>query len=125
MARPNRYPAGAVIDAIQAAYGIKTRAAALLGCTRQTVDNYIRADPAIRAAYDQARESLVDLAEARLFALVDCDEWPAVRFILSNLGKSRGYAERPDLALLPPDPDAGLAAFQAALNRVYGRKEPP
>ena len=112
MPRPKRYSAATVIRAIHAARGIKAHAAALLGCTRQAVDGYIRADPDIRAAYDQTREALVDEAEARLIALVDRDEWPAVRFVPTTLAR------------LPACSAAEIAAFQETLDLVHGPQEP-
>jgi len=54
MSNRDRYTQQRVIDAIQAARGIKATAAANLKCSRQTITNYIDRYPAVKAAYDEA-----------------------------------------------------------------------
>jgi hypothetical protein len=90
----DRYTQQRVIDAIVQARGIKTTAAESLGCSRQTITNYLDRYPAVKAAYDEANESTLDLAESKLIALVEKEEWPAIRFLLVTKGKDRGYVER-------------------------------
>lgn len=92
-----RYTAAEVIDALERARGIKAVAAKILGCTRQTVERYAKRYATVAQACRQARETLVDVAEGQLVKSVDAGEWPAVRYVLATLGKSRGYAERTEI----------------------------
>ncbi len=100
----DRYTQAAVIDAIKAAQGIKATAAASLDCSRQTITNYIDRYPAVKAAYDEAVQSTIDLAQSKLIVLVEREEWPAIRFLLVTLGKDRGFTERTEIATLGGDP---------------------
>jgi hypothetical protein len=93
----NRYAAAQVIEAIQRARGVKAVAARILECSRQTVDNYIERYVTVRAAYEEQRETLIDVAEGKLIKKLDEDEWAAIKFVLTTLGKSRGYTERQEI----------------------------
>ena len=100
MSNRDRYTQQRVIDAIKAAKGIKATAAETLGCSRQTVTNYIDRYPAVKAAYQEAVESTIDLAQSKLIALVEREEWPAIRFMPATLGKDRGFTERTEASSL-------------------------
>ncbi len=119
MNRP-RYTAAQVADALTKAHGIQVRAAAALGCTRQTIDNYIKRYRTVTRAYNTARESLVDRAEDALFSAVDREEPWAIRYALSNLGRKRGYAERTEPIIVNAVDDAQMEAYEAAIMKVYG-----
>jgi len=89
-----KFTAQQMIDAIRASKGIKSVAARRLGCVRQTVDRYIREYATVAAAYEEERESIIDLAEGKMLQAVNDGEWPAIKFVLVTLGKERGYVER-------------------------------
>ena len=116
----DRYTQQRVIDAIQAARGIKAAAARALGCSRQTVTNYIDRYPAVKEAYQEARDTLLDDAESALVALVEKQEWPAVRFLLVTLGKDRGFVERSEIQQLGGDLEARHQQFEAEARRIHG-----
>lgn len=92
-----RYTAAEVITAIERARGIKAVAAKILGCSRVTVDSYAKRYVTVAQACQQARETLIDVAEGQLVKAVDGGEWPAVRYVLATLGKERGYSERQEI----------------------------
>ena len=71
--------------------GIKAAIARRLGCSWITVDRAAKKHPAVQEALENEREQLLDLAEANLVRMVERGEWPAIRYVLSTLGKSRGY----------------------------------
>ena len=120
MAAKNKFTADDVIRAIIAARGIKSTAADNLGCSRQTIDNYIARNPEIGAVYVAERDRLLDQAESQLVVKVDAGDWPAIRFTLATLGKGRGFTERTEtMAFTAPDD----GAYQAALDKVYGPKD--
>ena len=116
----DRYSQARVIDAIKAARGIKATAAANLKCSRQTVTNYIDRYPAVKDAYEEARDTSLDLAESKLIALVEREEWPAIRFMLVTLGKDRGYIERQEIQQLGVDQETLFQQFDDEIRKVYG-----
>lgn len=97
MAGSEKYSTAKVIEALRQARGIKAVAAKLLNCHRQTIENYIKRHPTVARAYQEQRETLVDIAEGKLIKKVDADEWPAIKFVLVTLGKTRGYVERQEV----------------------------
>ena len=120
MSNRDRYTQHQVIDAIKQAQGIKAAAAQALGCSRQTVTNYIDRYPAVKAAYDEAVQSTIDLAQSKLIALVEREEWPAIRFLLVTLGKDRGFTERTEIQEVGGDLEARRKQFEDEIRKVYG-----
>lgn len=94
-----RYTAQQVSDALLDTAGIKSAAARKLGCTHQTVDNYIARYPTVAAAYEQARASIVDKAESVLLQKLNRNEWDAAKFVLTTLGKDRGWGQTLDVRI--------------------------
>jgi predicted transcriptional regulator len=92
-----RYTAKEIIAAVRKNKGILTLVARELGCTRQTVHNYVKRYPTIAAAVQEERDSLLDLAEGKLFEQVNKGNMTAIIFTLKTLGKHRGYIERRDV----------------------------
>jgi len=122
--RSERFSPEKVAEALRRACGVKSHAARMLHCNRDTVDGYIRRHPEVREAWVEARETMVDAAEIKLREAVDRGEWRAIRYTLSTLGRDRGYTTKP---LPQQDPFADTAAdeeFRRALDRVYGKKDP-
>jgi hypothetical protein len=118
MSGRRRFSQRAVIQAIQEARSIKTVAARRLGCARKTVTNYINRYPAVKAAYEDAREALVDTAEAAMLTRLDRKEWPVIHFVLVTLGKDRGYSERHEVQQVPQQ--LSFLDFEDSLQRAYG-----
>jgi len=116
----DRYTQQRVIGAIQAAKGIKATAAQSLGCSRQTITNYIDRYPAVKAAYQEAKDTTLDLCESKLIALVEREEWPAIRFMLVTLGKDRGYIERQEIQQLGGDFQERHRQFLEEARRIHG-----
>ena len=110
-----RYTTKEVIKAIQKTFGIKTAIAEALGCTRQTVDNYIKRHPTVAIAYWAERERLVDMAEAKFAESIKGGEWAAISFCLRTLGKERGFVERQELDIRAQEIDN---AIESELERL-------
>lgn len=72
-------------------------AAFKLGCTRQTVENYVKRYPTVAQAVKEERQKTVDVAEGKLFDKLKTGESWAIQFILKTLGKDRGYTERQEM----------------------------
>lgn len=94
MASTERFNASEVAEAIKKNKGILSAAAQTLGCTRQTVANYIDRHPTVKAAFDEAREVTIDFVESRLLKNIDSGDTTAMIFYLKTQGKQRGYVER-------------------------------
>jgi hypothetical protein len=128
-----QYSKKSVMTTLRLHHGLISLAADALGCSRQTLYNYMELYPEIAAVVTDERERLVDLAEDGLHHhLQEKAPW-AIAFVLKSLGKSRGYGEKmpaadtPDsgealewqhlqstlLATLRPYPEARWAVVQA------------
>lgn len=84
-------------DTLQKSMGNISVAARSLGMTRNALYQRIRRTPQLKTILDDARESLVDVAESALYSAVTKKEGWAVCFTLKTIGKSRGYIERTEL----------------------------
>lgn len=110
-----KFSRAVVEDAITRGHGVKSVVAGLLGCSRQTVDNYLAEWPDLAEMFEAARGGLIGKA---LSALVSDIENPvsdghvrAYMYVLKTLAKDDGFSERVQLS--DPD-DAPLA-----VNFVY------
>lgn len=92
-----KYTAEQVIQAVRKNKGILTLAARDLGCTRQTLHNYVNRYTTVADEVSSQREGLLDLAEGKLFEQVNAGNITAIIFTLKTLGKHRGYIERQEL----------------------------
>jgi len=74
--------------------GTISGASKALDCSRQTVAKYMEMYPEIQEAVNEARETMIDIAEGGLMANI-ADKHPAsIFFVLKTLGKDRGYVDR-------------------------------
>lgn len=96
---PNKpkFTADHVGNALRLSDGLIAVAAGKLGCTRQTVQLYIRRHPSLQAVVEECRETLVDIGEQKLHEKVRAGEWDAVKYLLSTQGKARGYSQRQEV----------------------------
>lgn len=92
-----KFTAEEVADAITNADGILSKAARDLGCTRQTVHNYVNRYATVKSAYDEANDKFIDEAEEQLQKHVKRGSLPAIMFVLKTKGKHRGYVERSEV----------------------------
>ncbi len=94
-----RYTYEEVEAAIHVESGLITSIARLLECNHQTVHRYLERFPDLGELQLAYRELLVDDAEKKLANKLKNNKtnWPAIKFILSTLGKDRGYAYRQEI----------------------------
>lgn len=97
MAAREQYTAEQVAQAIKKSRGILTGAAQALGCSRQTVDNYIKKYKTVKDAYHEARETTIDFVETKLLKNIDSGDTTAMIFFLKTIGRNRGYVERQEI----------------------------
>lgn len=99
MAKPHRYTASQVIEALHACRGMVYLTAKRLQCNPQTIMNYCKKFPSVAQAKEDARGELLDVAEVKLWLAVQRGDAWAITFALRTVGRSRGYGERLDLHL--------------------------
>jgi len=99
---PGRRPAFTpeeVAAAISENHGVIAGAARSLGCSRDTVERYVDRHAVVRAAFNEARELIVDMAEAVVIKRLGEGDLGAAKFVLSTIGRDRGWGRT-----VPPDP---------------------
>lgn len=82
-----------LILAIEKTRGNFSAIARILGITRPAVSQRVKRDPALQALVAEAREKLLDSAEAGLAQAVRAKKPWAIKFVLSTVGRSRGYTK--------------------------------
>lgn len=96
-----RYTMAAVIQRLDRFGGLVKPTARSLGCSRSALNDYLNRNPAAEAAARGNVETLID--EAELFVAdiirgkIACDakiRLAAAKYILSTIGKNRGYTTR-------------------------------
>jgi len=83
-----------VQNAILKANGLVSVAAKILNCDNQTIYNYIKEFPQLNDTLQEARNKTLDLAENKLFELINEKDKTAIIFFLKTIGRGRGYIER-------------------------------
>ncbi len=82
-----------IIEALSKSKGMVSVAARQIGCARSTIYDYIDRYPEIKAALEDERELMTDVAELSLFRQVQAGEGWAVQFYLRTQGRKRGYGD--------------------------------
>ena len=90
----DRFTAQQVADALTQAKGFVSVAARNLGCADNTVRNYMERYAVCKQAVTDARESMIDIAEGRLYQNINSGDNTAIIFFLKTQAKHRGYIER-------------------------------
>lgn len=98
-----RFTQQQVADALVAAGGVQTEAAKILGCSKTTLNGYIRRYPALQDVMHQAKEEMIDLAESQLHNKIRDGNMTAIIFFLKCQAKQRGYVEKGDMPAKAPE----------------------
>jgi len=83
-----------IIGALGETKGLLTLAARKAGVSYRTLNRYANEFPSVREAVEEAKESMVDFAEGKLFDKISKGNTACIIFYLKTQGKSRGYIER-------------------------------
>jgi len=86
-----------LIQAIKESQGLLTLAARKAGVTYWTLWKYSKDFPEVRQAVDEAKESMLDFAEGKLYQAIHEGNMTAIIFYLKTKGKARGYIERAEV----------------------------
>jgi hypothetical protein len=73
-------------------------------CAPSTICGYLNRDPELRAFQLKCREVLVDFAETHLLRRIEMGDMSAIRFVLTTMGRDRGWNQRTELAGVPGQP---------------------
>jgi len=102
--------------------GILTLIAKKLDVDRSTLYNFIAKHPEINEDLHHEREKIIDLAEGSLFSQVQNKEAWATKYVLSTIGKNRGYVER--IESINFEPREIKVVFQEGSNEKIIEVEP-
>lgn len=123
----------ALLEALEAHYGIVTDAVRKVGIARSTFYEWLKNDPEFKASVDDIQEVALDFVESKLFERINGVEVlkgvdketgeeityalppdvHAIGIYLRTKGKKRGYVERQEIT--PTDPN-GNALTQPLIN---------
>lgn len=98
MAKKNARTAKEVIKAIEKSRGYVTKAADILGVSRQSLYRYLKKFPTAQIALDDTREKRHEWVENKLIQQIDANVLTAIIFYLKTQGKHLGYVERQEIA---------------------------
>lgn len=108
VAEAGKFSKEQVEQALKDSRGVKASAAAALGCSRQTIDNYLAKWPELAETLDAARSGLISKAVSALYADVENatsdGHQRAYMFVLRTLAKDEGFSERTELTGADGDP---------------------
>lgn len=91
MARPEKVTDAQITKALEGSGGVICHAAKSLGITRQWLSTRISASDELIEARASGKAEVLDAAESQLFKAVRLGKPWAIRFVLSRLGRDRGY----------------------------------
>lgn len=125
--RPNELPLDneECRTAIWMARGNITEAAAILKITSKRLRNFVKQSAYLSSELSEASEQLVDIAEKNVHEALT-DEEDATRrdvmsrFVLTNLGKNRGYGTQPASSLSVKNSAGGTIVVQWADGTNFG-----
>jgi transposase-like protein len=87
----------AIIEAIKDSGGIMSTIARRLGVTWHTADTWVKQYDETKQALQDEREAILDLAESTLFRNIKDGNSQDAKWLLSTMGKNRGYSERHEI----------------------------
>lgn len=111
-----------ITDALARNRGMVAVAARNLGCSRQTIYEWMERYPELKDVLAEEREVMTDVAELSLYKQVQAGEGWAVKYYLSTQGKGRGYVEQVNHRL-GGDPDAPPIETRGTFTIVIDRRQ--
>ena len=78
-----------ILTTLKKEYGIEL--------SREAIYKRKESSPAVAAAFTEAEETVLDVAESKLLSAINKGEMKPIMFYLRTKGKRRGYAERQEI----------------------------
>ena len=86
-----------VLEAIKGSGGIVSTVSKRLDCAWHTANKYIHEWDETKAAFEDEREAILDMAEGVIYQSIKEGNSQDAKWILSTLGKKRGFSEKVEL----------------------------
>lgn len=97
MADNEKYTLADILAAIRGSAGIKATIMRKLGCSRNTVDNYLKRYATAQQAYDDEVESIGDAAESVIISAIKNKDVDTAKWYATKKLRHRGYGEQTDI----------------------------
>ena len=91
------YTVEQILEAIKGSGSIMSTVAKKLGCSWKTAESKINQYEETRQAFEDERQTIIDMAESVVFNSVQEKDVQTAKWVLSTIGKKRGYSERHEL----------------------------
>ena len=104
MGSPKKYTQQNVLEAIKGSGSIVSTVARRLGCEWITAKRYIEKWEVTQRAMLDEEETILDMAESKLYEAIQKDDIQAAKWILATKGKRRGFSERHEITGADAEP---------------------
>lgn len=91
-----------VLKAIKDSGGNKLLISKRVGCNRDTLSQYLAADPELKRAYDEEVENIGDIVESKIIQGIQEGNVALTIFYAKTKLKNRGYVERQEIESSQP-----------------------
>lgn len=102
MSKKKEATAKKIIAAIKSEKGRLANAAKKAGLNYSTVWRYAQDFPSVKEAVEEAKETVKDFVESRLYERIKAGDTTAIIFFLKTQAKDRGYVERVEQQRVEP-----------------------
>lgn len=92
----------AMIEALEKSLGVVTSACGIVGISRNTHYEWLKADEEYKTAVESIKDIAIDFAESHLHKRIKDGSDAAIIFYLKTQGKRRGYIERQEIEQRQP-----------------------
>ena len=110
-----------IIKSLHESQGLLTLAARKAGVSYTTVKRYAAEFPSVHDAVQEAKESMLDFAEGKLYQKIRDGDTASIIFYLKTQGKGRGYIERQEVTGDLKVEVSGKDKLISILNRIATR----
>lgn len=118
MSKKREQTARRIILALGEAKGLLTLAARKAGVSYKTIWRYTQDFPSVKQAVEEAKESITDFAEGKLFEKISKGDTACIIFYLKTKGKIRGYIERQEVT----GADGGPQVYKLIVASEKGKR---
>lgn len=92
----DKYTLTEFIEAVKGSSGIKATIQRRLGCSRMTVDSYLKRYATAQQAYDEEIETVGDVAESVIIQAIKNKDVDTAKWYAKAKLKHRGYTDKTD-----------------------------